>query len=167
MEGLAVKALKMHAKLMLPDGGWDNSWSVRNAKWTYWRSRTSDGCHIAYCSFADKEPMFSEIAYRNLMLLKKCTYDGLLFGGPMYRENGYRACVHHTFCHAKSLCYVLDNNLCRHIEGPISCETDKGIAKVESAGIFIINKDTYRATVSGYDFETVPFGHASGVTLSN
>ena len=44
-----TKALTTHAEFMLPDGAWDNSWGTRSYKWTYWGSRTSDGCQAAIC----------------------------------------------------------------------------------------------------------------------
>ena len=41
-----------------------------------------------------------EVAYRNMMLLKACTRDGLLYGGPMYEEAwGRSVCSpHHLPC---------------------------------------------------------------------
>lgn len=47
---------------MLPDGAWDNSFGTRNYKWTYWGSRTSDGCQSAYGIWGDEEPVFHEAA---------------------------------------------------------------------------------------------------------
>ena len=44
-----VAALRTHMEFMLPDGAWDNSWGTRNYKWSWWGSRTSDGCHPAMC----------------------------------------------------------------------------------------------------------------------
>ena len=43
-----IASMRTHMEFMLPDGGWDNSWGTRNYKWTWWGSRTSDGCQPAY-----------------------------------------------------------------------------------------------------------------------
>ena len=53
-----VRALKTHMQFLLPDGGWDNSWGTRNFKWTWWGSRTADGCQPAYALLADHDPGF-------------------------------------------------------------------------------------------------------------
>ncbi|HTL06939.1 MAG TPA: hypothetical protein VL307_01735, partial [Chitinophagaceae bacterium] len=39
-----TESMQAHMSFMLPDGAWDNSWGTRNYKWTYWGSRTTDGC---------------------------------------------------------------------------------------------------------------------------
>lgn len=96
-------------EFMLPDGGWDNSFGTRNFKWTYWGSRTSDGCLFALTFWGQKERALYEAAKRNFHLLKRCTYRGLLYGGPDYRVHGEKPCTHHTFCHAKDLAAVLDH----------------------------------------------------------
>jgi hypothetical protein len=103
-----VKALKAHMEFMLPDGAWDNSWGTRNYKWTWWGSRTSDGCHPAYALLADRDPRFGEAARRNLELMAVCTHNGLLYGGLDYFAHGDQPCIHHTFTHAKALATVLD-----------------------------------------------------------
>lgn len=46
------KTMKVHIEFMLPDGAWDNSWGTRNFKWTYWDSRTSDGCQAGFAALA-------------------------------------------------------------------------------------------------------------------
>ena len=116
-----------HLEFMLPDGAWDNSWGTRNFKWTYWGSRTSDGC-IALCHLLSKTypgyddsnsgtnstgatsksgSIYAEAGYRNFELLKQCTHDGLLCGGMHYISAGYAPCIHHTFEHAKNLALAL------------------------------------------------------------
>jgi hypothetical protein len=104
-----IAALRAHMEFMLPDGAWDNSWGSRNYKWTWWGSRTSDGCHPAYVLLAQHDPKFLEVAYRNLELMSACTHNGLLYGGPDYFAHGDQPCIHHTFTHAKSLATVLDS----------------------------------------------------------
>jgi hypothetical protein len=103
-----IEALRTHMEFMLPDGAWDNSWGNRSYKWTWWGSRTSDGCHPAFVLMARYEPRFLEVAWRNLQLMAKCTHNGLLYGGLHYFDHGDLPCVHHTFTHAKSLAIVLD-----------------------------------------------------------
>lgn len=95
-----VGSLQEHLEFMLPDGAWDNSWGTRNYKWTYWGSRTSDGCQTAYSLLGDRDGRFEEAARRNVRLLKACTHDGILYGGPHYHMKGETPCIHHTFCHA-------------------------------------------------------------------
>jgi hypothetical protein len=94
---------------MLPDGSWDNSWGSRNYKWTWWGSRTSDGCHPAFVLLADHDPRFREAAQRNAELMSACTHNNVLYGGLHYHQHGDRPCIHHTFTHAKSLATVLDS----------------------------------------------------------
>src|SRR5271156_5207385 len=79
-----IAALRAHMEFMLPDGAWDNSWGSRNYKWSYWGSRTSDGCHPASVLLAPHEPEFLEAAHRNLELMSACTHNNLLYGGPDY-----------------------------------------------------------------------------------
>ncbi len=105
---------------MLPDGAWDNSWGSRNYKWTWWGSRTSDGCHPAYILLADHEPKFLEAAHRNLELMSACTHNNLLYGGPTTSQHGDQPCIHHTFTHAKSLATVLDSNVPTSTPNPAS-----------------------------------------------
>ena len=78
----ASSSLRAHLAFMMPDGGWDASWSTRNFKWTYWGSRTSDGVQTACALLADRDPLFAQAAYRNAQLYERCTHDGLLYGGP-------------------------------------------------------------------------------------
>lgn len=100
-----VKIMDAHLNFLLPDGGWDNSWGTRNAKWSYWGSRTSDGCQGAYAYLP--QDRFLQAAGLNLALLSRCTHDGLLTGGPMYHLSGEKTCVHHTICHARMLAECL------------------------------------------------------------
>ena len=78
-------------------------------KWTYWGSRTSDGMQPAFAMMADYNPALGTAAFKNLELLKQCTKDGLLFGGPHYVSHGIVASIHHTFAHAKPLATILDH----------------------------------------------------------
>lgn len=105
----AEESMKAHIEFMLPDGAWDNSWGTRNFKWTYWGSRTSDGCQAGFAALAGRNPRLYTAALRNLELLESCTENGLLCGGPHFRSGGIPACIHHTFAHAKPLASLLDS----------------------------------------------------------
>ena len=190
-----IAALQAHLEFMLPDGSWDNSWGSRNYKWTWWGSRTSDGCHPAFVLLADHDERFREAAQRNAELMSACTHDNLLYGGPHYFQHGDRPCIHHTFTHAKSLATVLDNNPTRNavistgggaaaaVEKPASLpitlprDQPYNIKSFPEIATHLASIGPWRATVTGYDFEYIERvqsggggagggGHASGGSLS-
>jgi hypothetical protein len=173
-----VIALKAHMEFMLPDGAWDNSWGTRNYKWTWWGSRTSDGCHPAYALLAHHDPRFAEVARRNLELMASCTHDGLLYGGPDYFAHGDQPCIHHTFTHAKALATVLDRGVSQPEPPPrIPLPTDQayGVRSFPEIATSLATIGPWRATVTDYDWEYVEHvqagggsgaGHASGGALS-
>ncbi len=175
-----ILALRAHMEFMLPDGAWDNSWGSRNYKWSWWGSRTSDGCHPGYVLLAEHEPKFREVAYRNLELMAACTHDDLLYGGPHYFEHGDRPCIHHTFTHAKALATVLDSNAPSDAPSPrlsIPREEPYIIKSFPEIATHLATVGPWRATVTGYDFEYIEHvqsggggasggGHASGGALS-
>lgn len=158
--GPTVESLKAHLEFMLPDGGWDNSWGTRSYKWTYWGSRTSDGCLPAYALLAGREPSFATAAVRHLALLRSCTKDGLLHGGPHYVAHKMPPCVHHTFCHAKALASLLDHpkfnpNIAATALLPRAAA--RGIRAFPEINVWLASAGPWRATVSGYDwFNTKP-----------
>jgi hypothetical protein len=174
-----VAALKAHMEFMLPDGGWDNSWGTRNYKWTWWGSRTSDGCQPCYVLMADYDGRFREVARRNLELMSRCTHEGLLYGGPDYFAHGDEPCVHHTFTHAKALATVLDRGGSSADAGErVRLPRDEayGVKSFPEIGTRLIAVGDWRATVTEYDWEYVEHvqagggsgggGHASGGALS-
>ena len=163
----AEKSMLAHLAFMLPDGAWDNSWGSRSNKWTYWGSRTSDGCQIAYGLLSDRNPLFAEAAYRNALLYKYCTHNGLLHSGPMYASAGEPPCVHHTFCHAKALAAVLDHGI-KPPPQRIALPREKahGLAQYPSIHTALIAKGPWRATVTDYDFDYVANGHATGGAIT-
>lgn len=59
---MAEQGFMSHLDFMLEDGAWDNSFGTRNFKWTYWGSRTTDGCALGYLLYADEHPEFVEAA---------------------------------------------------------------------------------------------------------
>ncbi|OGV70951.1 MAG: hypothetical protein A2283_17355 [Lentisphaerae bacterium RIFOXYA12_FULL_48_11] len=163
-----VNALKTHMEFLLPDGGWDNSWGSRNYKWTWWGSRTSDGCQPAYALLAKYDPSFREVAWRNLEQLAACTHDGLLYGGPHYRVHGEKPCVHHTFTHAKALATVLDHKGTIKPEQKMEIPRGRayGLKSYPEIGAHLVAVGSWRATVTEYDWEYTVGGQASGGALS-
>ena len=162
----AEKAMEAHMEFMLPDGAWDNSWGTRSNKWTYWGSRTSDGCQIGYGLLAKRNPIFEEVVYRNTKLLQACTHDGLLYGGPMYVSAGEPPCVHHTFCHAKAIAILLEHNIEPKGGRKLPRELAQGIKFFPSIHVALLAKGKWRATVSDYDFEYVQEGNATGGAIT-
>ncbi|WP_165186071.1 hypothetical protein [Caulobacter soli] len=163
-------SLRAHMEFMLPDGAWDNSWGSRNYKWTWWGSRTSDGCHPAYRLLADRDPRFAEVSARNLALMQACTHEGLLYGGPHYRQRGYLPCIHHAFAHAKALATVVDlagsNPVTR---AALPRDAAYGFKSFPEIGTHLAAVGPWRATFTDNDFDYLApggGGHASGGTLS-
>ena len=163
-----VNALKTHMEFLLPDGGWDNSWGSRNYKWTWWGSRTSDGCQPAYALLAKYDPSFREVAWRNLEQLAACTHDGLLHGGPHYRVHGEKPCIHHTFTHAKALATVLDHSGASKPEQRMEIPRGRayGLKSYPEIGAHLVAVGPWRATVTEYDWEYTVGGQASGGSLT-
>ena len=172
-----VKAMRTHMEFMLPDGAWDNSWGTRNYKWSWWGSRTSDGCHPAYVLLRGHDPRFAEVARRNLELMAACTHEGLLYGGPDYFVHGDRPCIHHTFTHAKALAAVLDSgfNAADAPRTTLPREETYGLKSFPEIGTHLAAIGDWRATVTEYDWAYVEHvqaggasggGHVSGGALS-
>ncbi|MES2392455.1 MAG: hypothetical protein V4555_12500 [Acidobacteriota bacterium] len=173
-----VPALKAHLQFMLPDGAWDNSWGSRNYKWTYWGSRTSDGCHPAYVLMGQHDPAFREAARRNLELMAACTHNNLLYGGPDYFHHGDAPCIHHAFTHAKALATVLDRATFP-TEAPsrpkLPRDEPYGVRSFPECGTHLVSIGDWRATITANDFEYIEHvqsgggdsagGHAMGGTL--
>ncbi|MGI6183875.1 MAG: hypothetical protein ACOYIH_07175 [Candidatus Fimadaptatus sp.] len=164
---LLTDVLRKQLKFMLPDGAWDNSFGSRNNKWTYYGSRTSDGCQAGYALLADRDPAFAEAALRNTLLMRDCSQGGLLHGGVQYPQNGEPACVHHTFTHANAITCALDAGIEKYAER-VALPEDDSPAPIQ----YFPELDTYklavgdlRATVTGYDYN-LDAGHASGGALT-
>ena len=164
-----VKIVRAHLDFMFPDGGWDNSFGNRNNKWTYWGSRTSDGCAPMFLLLADKDPAFAEAAYRNAELLDKCTIDGFLYGGPHYYKRGEQACTHHTFEHVNSIAFVIehiDEKYLMSERALIPSDSNELFKFYPEVRTYKIAKGDYLATVTDYDFDIFFSGHATGGTLT-
>ena len=167
----AMRSMSQHALFLLPDGGWDNSWGTRNYKWSYWGSRTSDGCQAALLQLATRQPLYATAAWRNLRLLRACTHDGLLHGGPHLASHGVPPCVHHTFCHAKTLAASLrlrELPIEFDYQAPLWAE-DGGTHSVAFPEIatFRAAVGPWQATITAYDWLYRPgVHHATGGALS-
>lgn len=164
-----TESLRSHLEFMLPDGAWDNSWGTRNFKWTYWGSRTSDGCQPGYALLANRDPAFAEAARRNLSLLDACTHDGLLYGGPHYIAHGEKPCIHHTFCHAKTTALLLDHEVgaLENLPGDsVPREEPYGIREFPEIQTWLIATGPWRATVTAYDWMYQNSCHATGGALT-
>lgn len=155
---------RAHTDWMLPDGAWDNSAGTRAFKWTYWGSRTADGCAAALFSLGRTNPLFAEAALRNTELLRRCTHGGLLTGGPDYDAHGEPTCVHHTFCHMKTLAGSLDGGLTDFARVPLPRQT--AVRRYPELDVTRVFFGGWLADVSGYDWVNMPGAHASGGTLS-
>ncbi len=181
---VVVKSLRTHLEFMLPDGGWDNSWGTRNYKWSYWGSRTSDGCQPAFMLMADHAgddaARFREAANRNTALMATCTHNNLLYGGPDYFVHGDQPCIHHAFTHAKALATVLDRGnfpAPPKIPATLPREEAYGVKSFPDIATHLVSIGDWRATVTDYDWEYVETvqtggggntggGHASGGALT-
>jgi hypothetical protein len=173
VEEVVVQSLKAHAQFMLPDGGWDNSWGTRNYKWTYWGSRTSDGCQPAYALMAGHDPMFYQVALKNAEQLQACTHNGLLYGGPHYRLHGVQPGIHHTFCHIKALTTILDR--AAEMKVPAQPEAIVLPRASQTGSLFLADIQTWllgvgglKATITCYDkeYKKTKAGHATGGALT-
>lgn len=172
MDMLTV-SLRSHAAFMLPDGGWDNSWGTRNFKWTWWGSRTSDGCQAAYAFMTAKDPAFYTVALRNTQQLAACTHGDLLYGGPHYHVHGVLPCVHHTLGHSKALVLLLSHpdKSWQHSPGKAPArlprETADGVQAFPEIRTWLTAHGPWRATFTAYDVEyLMKGGHASGGSLT-
>lgn len=151
---LLTESMEGHLEFMLPDGAWDNSWGTRQNKWSYWGSRTTDGCQPAFALMAARNPAFGTAAYLNTELLERCTVNGLLAGGLHYESHGVLPCVHHTFTHAKSLAYILENSTDLPViskETPIPRSTANGIKHFTDLDVWLAAHGPWRATISSND----------------
>lgn len=159
------ETVRAHLDFMLPDGAWDNSFGTRNFKWTYWGSRTADGCQALLNALGKTEPVFAEAAYRNLLLLKRCTV-GLLYGGPYYRRHGELPCVHHTFCHAKALAQALDEGVTEFERTALPADGPEQVKSYPEIETYRLSRGDWRMTVCAGDFPYMQGGHASGGAIT-
>ena len=160
------KILVSQLEFFLPDGAIDNSFGTRNNKWTYWGSRTSDGCISMFALLADRNPLFAEIADRTYTLLEKNTEDGHLYGGPHYHRHGILPCIHHTFPHAAALAFAVEHGKKAEKAGYLPVDRANPVQYYPEIDTLKIAVGKYRATLTGYDCTTGEGNHVSGGTLT-
>ena len=162
-----VKELYLtHLAWMLPDGAWDNSVGSRCFKWTYWGSRTTDGCTDALFRLGAEDPVFAEAAWRSFEQLKACTHDGLLYGGPDYHRRGEPPCVHHTFSHAKALAGALDGGLYDFSRASLPSDKPAPLTEFPELATYRLAKGGWRADITAGDLPVRKGARASGGVVS-
>ena len=156
---------RAHLEWMLPDGAWDNSTGTRAFKWTYWGSRTADGCQAALFELGKGDDVFAEAAWRNFELYRRCSHDGLLAGGPDDYLDGEKPCVHHTFCRAKVLAAAIDGGLPAFERVPLPSDRPQMLKYYPELDTYRAACGPWRMDVCAYDFSSrAP--HASGGCVS-
>lgn len=165
------KAMYKHLEFILEDGGIDNSFGSRNYKWSYWGSRTTDGCMFGLLLLAEYDDVFGVAAKKQLGLLMSCTQNGLLGGGLHYELLSENFCVHHTFSHAKVMADILNRGF-----DTLEFSEMKELPRQKLRGTkYFPDIDTWQmgngeftATITAYDWEYMKLkgGHASGGTLT-
>ncbi len=158
----AKSVFTRHLDFMFPDGGWDNSFGIRANKWTYWGSRTSDGCQAGLAILAKDDPRCAEAAERNFRMLRRCTKNGLLYGGYMHIACGEEACTHHSFCHAKGLCAMIDHGFVYRSPACLPQDESYALKTYPSLQVGLVSYGDFRASVSYGDLVAHPGAAAVG-----
>ncbi|MBR5742570.1 MAG: hypothetical protein IKX85_02120, partial [Clostridia bacterium] len=152
----ATRMMNALLPFVLPDGGLDNSWGSRAAKWTWYGSRTSDGIQGALL-MRPEDPVWREAAARTFALYERLTVDGLLAGGAMHREAGVPVCIHHTFTHAKTLAHLLESGIDFASPGVrLPSEEEYGVRDYPSAGVLLAAAEGFRASFYYSDYTQDP-----------
>ena len=102
-------------------------------------------------------------------MLEKCTYNGILYGGPDYISNNVQPCIHHTFSHAKSLATVLNDKKFKNQSFnrlKLPRERIYNLKSFNDVGTHLISTGKWRATVTCNDSEYKVSPHASGGSIS-
>lgn len=171
----AAAVMRAQLEFMLPDGAIDNSIGTRNIKWTYYGSRTSDGCLGALTLLRDFDPVFREAARRHFALLAACSRDGFLYGGRRCRKLGIPPCTHHSLCHAVALAdaiqYGFGTPAMAYRDLPLPCEEPPVHCRhYPELDTFKVAIGPFQATVTAHDATSQSFrngmSHPSGGTLS-
>jgi hypothetical protein len=118
---------------------------------------------------ADRNPAFGTAAIRNFQLMRECTHNGLLYGGPHYFAHGVPPCVHHTFTHAKALTTVLNETKSfKKLESgaPLPREIATGVKEFPEIDTSLAAFGPWRATISGSDWLYHDCFHATGGALA-
>ena len=161
-----------HLYFALPDGGWDLSCSTRMDKWTYWGSRTSDGCMPAFIILGRRNGLLKEAALRNFEYMKVCTPDNLLYGGrdlPLQKEP---PCIHHAFTHAEGLVTALEWLEDHPVPEGEDIKREGTFYEKDFEKYFpemdthLYSSSQWRATITGSDAGEKQLSHPSGGALS-
>jgi len=168
IEDFVVAGFREHLNFLLPDGAWDAGWSGRQYKWAWWGSRTCDGAAHGLQLLRARDPRFAEAAARNLQLLKSCTHDGLLYGGPGLHARGLPASIQHTIFHAKSLAAALDAGTAGSSAAVLPSDTADGLREWSEAGVVQFARGGWRGSVTVNDIPQTKKrgGQPSGGALS-
>lgn len=150
------EAWHAHLDFFLPDGGINNSFGSRHYKWTYYGSRTSDGCQSGLALLAKEDPLLAEAAERNFRLLVACTDKGYLYGGPMYAEAEENPCVHHLIAHAKAVAALVEHDFSHEKRVALPGDETYGLRYFEDLDLAMVAVGEIRATVSAYDYAVRP-----------
>ncbi len=164
---LIERSMQTHLEFMLPDGAWDNSWGTRSFKWTYWGGRTSDGFMGGYHALVARNPVFLSAIERNIAVLKAATHEGLLYGGMHYRSANEKACIHHTFGHAKALAAYLNQDIVSVSPTSLPRDAAYGVKFFKDINTYLVAQGPWRATITGFDAEYKTKGtHPMGGVMS-
>lgn len=158
---------KAHLRFMIDDGGWDNSWCSRMYKWSYWGSRTTDGCQLGLVALANENNSFFDAAERNFKLLVEASKTGLLAGGMGYLQSEENICIHHTICHFKSLAIMhtlFKDKLDKTYDKKLIYDFEE--FNPVDTNVTILKKSSWRATFSNYDWVYAAGTTPSGGTLT-
>jgi hypothetical protein len=153
---------------MLPDGSWDAGWSARQYKWSYWGSVTTDGCIGGFGIMRQHDARFTEASLRNLELLKKCTYNGIIYGGMHMHSRGIDPCIQHTLFRIKGLATALDAGIADAKRFEIPSDHASGVREWWEAGVLQIALGNWRASITTNDIPSTKkrAGYPSGGALS-
>lgn len=158
---------RTHLMFLLPDGGIDNSTGTRMDKWTYWGSRTSDGCAAGLLRLSGFDEEFIPAALKSLRLLKECTHDGLLYGGPDVYAQGEPPCIHHTFTHAAGLAGALEWMQENRFRNPQLKAAEPSVSRYfPEMDVYLQVFGDWRATITGYDNGEKKYCAPSGGAIS-
>ncbi len=159
--------MRAHLPFLLPDGAIDNSFGIRNNKWTYYGSRTSDGLQGAYALLAKDEPVFARSAFLSTKLMTECSGGGLLAGGMQYTENGEPPCIHHTITHANAIAAAITHGI-EEVKDMqmLPNEKDGNETKFyKEINTYRIKRGKMLADITGYDLK-LENGHVSGGAMT-
>ena len=151
--GKFLDCAETHLWFILPDGGVDNSFGSRAYKWSYWGSRTSDGI-LPMLSILVRHGRTNAVTAfnRTLGLYSRCTTaTGLLSGGLNYAEADEPTCVHHSFCHLKTLPQAIESNVPACGGTPLPADGAFGLKRFPTAGVALAGVGPWRASFSEND----------------